>query len=156
MQSEFYPFQSDDDRLYFQFLSVSPTKTIKKAVIFTPLAEDRRQFNLALLDILPDGRLCDETISDNHDLLKVMATVSKCITDFFERYPTAQIYIEGNSPARTRLYRIIISRELSKITKIYQVYGTFGLTVEPFEPNKYYQTYLLNLKSDENDNNEKH
>ena len=34
MDLEFYPFYADDDRLYFDFLSVSPERTIRKAVIF--------------------------------------------------------------------------------------------------------------------------
>lgn len=148
MQSEFYPFQSDDSRLYFEFLSVSPARSIRKAVMFTPLSSNRA-FNLALLDILPDKTFCGQTISNNGDLEKVMATVAQCIAHFFEHYPSADIYLQGNTPTRTRLYRIIISRELQKIRKYYEIYGTIDSKLELFESNKNYELYLLRRKPDE-------
>lgn len=142
MQSEFYPFQADESRLYFDFLSVGPEKIIKKAVTFTPLSAGQI-FNLALVDVLPDGSLCDKTISNNGDLEKVMSTVIQCVARFFECYPSADIYLQGNTPARNRLYRIIMARELSIIRKYYEIYGTIDSFVEPFEANRNYQLYIL-------------
>jgi hypothetical protein len=149
MQSEFYPFQSDDDRLYFDFLSVSPEKTIRKAVFFSQLQGGLYRFNLALVDILPDGRYCDITVSNNHDIEKVLGTVAKCIEAFFEHYPSAQIYIKGSTSSRTRLYRIIFSRELPKLTENYEIYGSIDSLVEPFELNGNYTSFILKLKKNE-------
>ena len=145
MQSEFYPFQADDTRLYFDFLSVSPEKTIRKAVIFTPLSA-RKMFNLALVDVSPDGSVCDKTISNNGDFEKVMATVFQCVARFFEYYPWADVHLQANTPARNRLYRIIISKELSQIKKYYEIYGTNDSVTEPFEGEKEYHHYIIKFK----------
>lgn len=146
MDLEFYPFQADEDRLYFEFLSVSAERTIRKAVIFTPLSE-HRLFNLALVDVHPDGSFCDQTISNNGDLETIMATVIQCVAQFFEFYPRADIYIQANTPARNRLYRIIISRELPRIKKYYEIYGTIDSVAEQFEPGREYRLYTIKLKS---------
>lgn len=147
MQAESYPFQSDDDRLYFEFWSVGSRKTIRKVVLFTEFPYKKRLFNLALLDVLPDGELSDIVMSRNNlDLKKVMATVSQCIRLFLERYPDAEIKIEGNTPAKNRLYRIVLARELSNIVKYYEIYGDNGSFAEPFERNKHYKVYILKLR----------
>lgn len=145
MDLEFYPFQADEYRLYFRFLSVSPERTIRKAVIFTPLSA-RKVFNLALVDVLPHGSFCDNTISNNGDLETIMATVIQCIAQFFEFYPQATIYVQANTPARNRLYRIIISRELSRIKKYYEIYGTSDSETESFEAGKDYHHFTIKLK----------
>ncbi|WP_234670292.1 DUF6934 family protein [Dyadobacter sp. CY261] len=148
MQSEFYPFQSDDDRLYFDFFSVSYDKTITKAVVFTEFSYAKRLFNLALVDVLSDGELSDMATSGNNlDLEKVMATVSQCIRLFFEKYPDAEIQIQGNTPAKNRLYRMVITRELSNIRKYYEIYGANGPLAEPFEVGKAYKAYVLKLRT---------
>lgn len=146
MQSEFYPFESDDARLYFEFLSISPKQTIPKAVVFSPFPHPSNRFNLALADIKDDGSLCDVTVSNNHDLDKVIATVANCIVAFFEKYPTAEIYIQGSTPSRMRLYRIIFSREFRIINENYEIYGTLSRITEPFVSNKDYSSFLLKQK----------
>jgi hypothetical protein len=146
MQSEFYPFQSDDDRLYFEFLSVGPKKIIRKAVYFTLINTEVNLYNLSLVDILSDGTHCDIAVSNNGDFEKVMSTVAGCIAVFFQQYPAARIYIKGSSPSRTRLYRIVFTKELLRIRKNYELYGATESVVEPFEADKKYDVYLLNLK----------
>lgn len=153
MQSEFYPFESDDERLYFEFLSVSAEKSIRKAVLFTEFPHSSRLFNLALVDVLPNGDMSDIASSDNNlDLKKVMATVAECIRLFLIKNPDAGIQIQGNTPAKSRLYRIIIARELSNIRKYYEIYGSNGAFAEPFAINKTYMAYTLKLRRHENAN----
>ncbi|WP_426292064.1 DUF6934 family protein [Dyadobacter endophyticus] len=149
MQSEFYPFQSDDSRLYFEFLSVSPKKTIEKAVVFTLIDSNTNLFNLALVDILSDGSHSDKTVSNNGDFEKIMATVAECVGVFFRVHPAARVHVQGSTPSRNRLYRIVFARELSKIKKNYELHGLIGSLTEPFEVNKDYNVYLLKLKKDE-------
>ncbi|SEI66020.1 hypothetical protein SAMN05216327_103107 [Dyadobacter sp. SG02] len=147
MQSEFYPFQSDNDQLYFEFVSVSFERTIRKAVLFTEFPHSNGLFNLALLDVLPNGELSDIASPENNlDLEKVMSTVSECLRIFLERYPYAEIKIQGNTPAKSRLYRMVLGKELSNIQKYYEIYGDSGTVVEPFELNKTYQVYILKLR----------
>ena len=62
----------------------------------------------------------------------VMATVIQIVLRFFEKYPSKMVYIEGSTPERTRLYRIIMSRELLEIEKVFTVYGLIGNNPELF------------------------
>lgn len=153
MQSEFYPFQADDERLYFEFLNIRNERSIRKSVIFTEFPQKKRVFNLALVDVLPDGDTSDIASSDNNlDLKKVMATVAECIRLFLEKHPDAEIQIQANTPAKNRLYRIIFGREFSNIEKYYEIYGSNGAFAEPFVANKVYKVYTLKLRPDEDSN----
>lgn len=60
------------------------------------------------------------------------------------------IYVEGSTAERTRLYRIIISRELSEIEKIFTIYGLLGSDTEIFKKNQNYNAFVIALQSKEN------
>ncbi|MER0442874.1 hypothetical protein [Emticicia sp. W12TSBA100-4] len=81
---------------------------------------------------------------------KVVATVIRTMLRFFEKYPTKMIYVEGSTAERTRLYRIIISRELSEIEKIFTIYGLLGSDTEIFKKNQNYNAFVIALQSKEN------
>lgn len=143
MQSEFYPFQADDERLYFTFNSVSISKTIRKIVLFTPLEDNIQVYNLALLDVMPDGEWSDEAKSNNRDLEKVMATTIHCIFDFVKSHPNHSVYFKGNSSVRTRLYRIVITKQLLEIKKYFELYGVLDGEPESFKAGIAYEAFIL-------------
>ena len=58
-----YPFRSSEDRLTFAFQSVSPDRIIVKQVLYDPI--DNLFYNLALVDVMTDGRLADDVVSNN-------------------------------------------------------------------------------------------
>lgn len=60
------------------------------------------------------------------------------------------IYITGSTPVRTRLYRIIISKELSKIEDTFRVLGLPGSVPEVFQKNQNYQAFVISLRSKTN------
>ncbi|MFN3849876.1 MAG: DUF6934 family protein [Spirosomataceae bacterium] len=119
MKQQYYKYLRDEDCLWFEFESVSNQKTVRKIVVYTPFQDNPDVFNLALADALSDGSYSDKTVTNNEDMEKVMATVIRTMLRFFEKYPTKMVYVEGSTAERTRLYRIIISRELSEIEKIF-------------------------------------
>lgn len=143
MQSEFYPFESVNNRLHFTFKSVSSKKTIQKIVMFTPLADDAQIYNLALLDVMPDGEWSDEVKSHNLDLEKVMATTIQCIFEFIDSHPNCSVYFQGNSASKTRLYRIVITRQLSEIKKYFELYGIRNGDPELFTAGTTYEGFIL-------------
>jgi len=67
-------------------------------------------FNLALGDMLPDGRVDDSAISRNGDLGKIINTVIHIATDFLNNNPQAIVFITSASETRLRLYHRILSR----------------------------------------------
>ncbi|MFY7734415.1 MAG: DUF6934 family protein [Bacteroidia bacterium] len=127
MKQQYYKYLRDEDCLWFEFESVSNQKTVRKIVVYTPFQDNPDVFNLALADALSDGSYSDKTVTNNEDMEKVMATVIRTMLRFFEKYPTKMVSVEGSTAERTRLYRIIISRELSEIEKIFTIYGLLGL-----------------------------
>ncbi|MHA4737989.1 DUF6934 family protein [Dyadobacter sp. MSC1_007] len=147
MQSEFYPFQSKNHCQLFEFESVSEWKCIRKQVIFRALPGEPKLYNLALIDILENGDTSDAVVSDNSDMRKVMATVIHCLLRFLEYHPFASVYIRGNSASRMRLYRAIISREISEVKNILEIYGKNGTKIELFRSNTNYEAFLIKQKT---------
>lgn len=150
MKQKFYKYQSNDDFLWFEFESVSEQKTVKKVVVYTPFEDNIELFNLALADSFSDGSYSDKSVTNNDDMEKVMATVIQTLLHFFEKYPSKMVYVEGSTPERTRLYRIIISRELFQIEKIFTIYGIIDNNSEPFLPNRNYDAFVIALKNQNN------
>lgn len=150
MNEPAYPFRNTADRLSFTFKSVSSERIINKLVLYDTI--DENTVNLALIDVMPDGRLADEVVSDNQDIDKVIATVVETIFAFFETYPEKKIYFQGSDAVRTRLYRILISRELAEATKLFLIYGRrIGGDYEVFRPNLPYTGFIIELKSQSNE-----
>jgi hypothetical protein len=52
----------------------------------------------------------DFIVSNNQDSQKVLVTVAQIVLDFTKSYPNATIYANGNTPSRTRLYQMGISK----------------------------------------------
>ncbi len=150
MKNKFYNYLSDDDSLWFEFESISEKKTVKKIVVFSSFSDNPNLYNLALADVFPDGSYSDNSITNNDDMEKVMATVIQILLHFFEKHPSKKVYIEGSSAERTRLYRIIISRELPKIENVFGVYGILNNSIELFEKNKNYNGFVISLKNQNN------
>lgn len=146
MKQPFYPYESNSEGLIYEFESVSTIQTIRKIVVFSPLPENPEIFNLALGDYLQDGTISDLTVSNNSDMEKVMATVIQTMFRFFEKYPDNFLYFKGSTPQRTRLYRIIISRELSEAHKVFELYGAIDEKLEPFKENRPYDFFIIALK----------
>lgn len=89
-----------------QYFFVSEGKErIAKMVAFEPLSDDT--VNLCFGDLLPDGSIDDAAISNNGDIVKVLATVIDILRLFCSQHPDIQIYIEGSTELRTMLYERI-------------------------------------------------
>lgn len=147
MDLEFYPVTHQKSYLLFEFESISETKCIKKRVEFAVLSRTAQLYNLALTDLDHEGSTSDVVVNDNADMPKVMATVIHCLLQFLENHPLATVLVRGNSPARTRLYRAVISREISKVKNFLEIYGTDGHANEPFRINTHYEAFFIKLRS---------
>jgi len=56
------------------------------------------------------------------------------------------IQVEGNNPARTRLYQRTINKNLYEIEKIFQVLGSIGYELEEVQKNTCYDSFLFARK----------
>lgn len=149
MNEPAYPFRISDDALDYQFESVSEQRIIAKIVQFTPFADNALLYNLGLGDVLPDGTLDDSTVTNNRDMNRVMATVFRTIVVFFEHYPSKLVYFQGSDKGgvRTRLYRVLIARELDKAVELFTIYGRCANdSIEEFVPNREYIGFIFQRK----------
>lgn len=147
MKRPFYQFHSDTDALYFYFESISKQKTIKKIVGYTPIPELANGYNLGFGDLYDDGTVDDISISNNDDMEKVISTVVQTMLHFFDNYPDKFVFIEGSTPDRTRLYRIIINKELKEVKDLLNIYGFIGNKIEEFASDRPYDSFLITLKN---------
>ena len=152
MDEKTYPFTLVPGELIYEFESVSSNKTIQKAVLFTP-TENKKVFNLALVDIQEDGLFSDQVESNNGDLYTVLATIFAVVDDFLEKRPDCTVGFRGNDQRRQRLYRIVLARELPHISQKFAVYGQIPGDLQAFEANTDYVHYFIRRHSDERSKN---
>jgi hypothetical protein len=149
MNQPTYPFQrAAGNRLRFEFESVSPAKRVRKVVEYQPLDNQHRYFNLALLDQLDNGTASDLTVSNNADLVKILATVFQTMRHLFRRHPTSVVVFKGSTAGRTRLYRMAIAHSLGDVVSEFYVEGLGEETGwEPFRPNQPYVAFSVRLRN---------
>jgi hypothetical protein len=137
-----YPFEAKPIVIRYDFDSVSAEKTVLKAVVFSQLSPDI--FNVALLDVLEDGLLSDDlVVTNNQDLRTVLATVIRIIDSFLTQFTGKIVLFRGSDEHRTRLYRIVISRELHLIQEQFRVIGMMNGKLEIFTPNRPYSAFYI-------------
>jgi hypothetical protein len=110
MNIEKYPLKAESNLTFFEFISERPNGLIRKVIQFQKTNE-MNLYNLAFGDKHPEtGEIDDLSVSNNGDSEKVLATVVAALYAFFDKHPTAFVYATGSTSARTRLYRIGITR----------------------------------------------
>ncbi|MEA5459243.1 hypothetical protein VB796_09355 [Arcicella sp. LKC2W] len=144
MNQPFYDLTTLDNAQTFNFESIGKEK-IKKKILYQSTSGENF-YNLALVDILEDGSYDDTVESNNGDMEKVLATVVKSFIYFFEQNPEAIVLFKGSTESRTRLYQIVINKELDNIISRFTILGINGMKFEPFRKNKSYDGFAIALK----------
>lgn len=113
---------SSSDNLEFQFESIGPNGKIKMIVQFAE-TDNETIYNLAFGIYNNDGSVDDNTINNNSDRNKILATVATTVYEFTSRYPDKTVFFCGSTPHRTRLYRMAITLNLLELKKDFRIYG---------------------------------
>lgn len=101
-------------------------------------------FNLAFGDLdKKTGEINDSVISNNGDRDKILATIVASVYSFTNRYPTAWVYATGSTRARTRLYRMGITKYMVEIKNDFMIYGMRDSEWEMFEIGIAYEAFLV-------------
>lgn len=145
MDKPFYDFDILEDAFRYEFVSVGHLN-IKKIIVYqtTNLPDF---YSLTLADILPNGELDVFSESKNGDMEKVLATVVQTIQIFLLRYPNAKIAFSGSTPKRTRLYGIILNKEIEKVKASFQFLGLNNEGLVAFEKNQKYDRFVILKKT---------
>ena len=146
MKIERYHLKSDNRLTYFEFISIGLNGAVRKMIEFQATSTPGI-YNLAFGDKNPDTNEIDDlAISNNGDTQKVLATVVAALYAFFDKNPEAIVYATGSTPARTRLYRMGITKFYNEIQNDFYVHGQIGDKLYNFEVGKEYQGFVAQRK----------
>lgn len=146
MKVEKYHLKSDETLTYFEFISVGTKGAVRKMIEFQATTTPGL-YNLAFGDKDPvTGELNDLAVTNNGDTEKVLGTVVAALYAFFDKNPEAFVYATGSTPARTRLYRMGISKFYNEIQNDFYLFGQIGEKLYVFELGKEYDGFLARRK----------
>lgn len=146
MKLPMYPLASSDKFTTFEFTSERTKGLIHKLVRFQQ-TNVKSVYNLAFGDKdQTSGDLDDEVVSDNGDSEKVLATVVATVYAFTDQYPNAWVYATGSTKARTRLYRMGITKFLIEVKEDYEILGERTGDWEVFKKNIEYNGFFVRRK----------
>ena len=141
-----YPLRAEKSLMVYEFTSDGPRGKIQKIVKYSE-TNFKDLYNLAFGDKdQATGEINDKTISNNGDSDMVLATVVSTVYAFTEKYPDAWIFAIGSTKARTRLYKIGISKYLLEIRLDFQVFGLKDDEWVKFEKDIEYEAFLVQRK----------
>ncbi len=146
MKVDRYHLKSDESLTVFEFISVGPKGAIRKQIHFQP-TYTTGLYNLAFGDKHPDtGELDDLAVTNNGDTDKVLGTVVAALYTFLDKYPEVFVYATGSTPARTRLYRMGITRFYDEMIQDFNLYGRIAKEFYEFEIGVEYEGFLAQRK----------
>lgn len=150
-EDRYVEVESALDYKIFTFVSIGRHGNLMKIVNFDEITGYKNVFNLALGTILPNGEVDFETVANNGDRNKILATVVDIILKFIQRRPEASIFITGSDHRRTMLYQRAIAYGYNELSEVFDVYGDTSthstLTkFEFFDKTKKYSAFLIKRK----------
>ena len=145
MQRAHYPIVTSENPYVYTFISEGPKGKIAKGVFYTLVGKNL--YNLGFGDLNEDfSDLSDSSRSNNGDREKVLTTVAFTALDFTNNFPDAIIFIEGSTPARTRLYQMGILANLLEINQNFIIRGFADQIWEVFQAGRNYDAFLVSRK----------
>ena len=136
-----YELKGEKALTVFEFVSEGPNGKIPKIIKYSKTSE-KNIYNLAFGNKNDNGEIDDLVVSDNKDSEKILATVVSTAYRFSENHPERMILATGSTKARTRLYRMGISKYISEIKKDFEVFGFKDNSWHPFRKNIEYEAFL--------------
>ncbi len=130
----------------FEFTSEGPKGRIQKLIKFSETAL-KGYYNLAFGDKdIEVGDIDDRIVSNNGDSEQVLATVVSSVYMFTEVYRDVWVYATGNTKARTRLYRMGITKYIDEVEKDFYVFGQLEGEWEEFKKDMNYTAFVVKRK----------
>ena len=146
MKVDKYHLKADSKFIRFEFISEGPKGNIRKLIEFQE-TNVTGIFNLAFGDLKGNSENLDDlSISNNDDTEKILATVVSAVYAFFDKYPTVYVYATGSTKARTRLYRIGITKFHEEMKNDFYLYGQLDNEFVTFEVGIEYKAFLAQRK----------
>jgi hypothetical protein len=142
MNQPTYTVKFDTDNDYYIFESIGRYGSIFKVVAFSKIQSNVYNFGFGDYDIQTKA-IDDKSISDNGDMVKVLATVIDIALKFLSENPLIYILIEGSSQIRTQLYQRILNTYYDDLIDSHEMYGFRNGAYESFQKNVAYESFLI-------------
>jgi hypothetical protein len=140
-----YPVFASENPFIYEFFSEGPRGKIRKAVFYTKIGSNL--YNLGFGDWNEELQDVDDSNrTNNGDRDQVLATVAATAITFTNHFPDAEIFVQGSTPARTRLYQMGIGYNLLEINEHFHVRGFTDDDWEAFQHGRNYSALLINRK----------
>ena len=143
MLGETYQLHEFEDATVFWFISKGEKGNITKVILFTP--KEGNVWNLGFGDYF-EGTMHDSVISNNRDLRMVMSTVAKAAYEFFTTHPNQIIFFQPVDHRRRNLYNLIFQKRWHEISPNFNVVGWIADRKEPYNPDKIYDAFEVELR----------
>ena len=141
-----YELKAEKSLMIFEFVSEGKKGRIVKLIKFSETTL-KDFYNLAFGDKNEKtGEINDTIVSNNGDTERVLATVVAAVYAFTDGKPDSWIFATGSTNARTRLYRMGISKFLEEIQNDFSLYGQAEGEWENFRKEIEYSAYLVRRK----------
>jgi hypothetical protein len=138
-----YELKAEKSLMVFEFISEGTKGQIPKLIKYSE-TNLKDMYNLAFGDKNPEsGEIDDKTVSNNGDSEKVLATVVATVYAFSDKYPDSWIFATGSTKARTRLYRMGITRYIVEIKNDFEIFGLKDNEWEMFHKEVEYDAFLV-------------
>jgi len=141
-----YFLESDKALTTFEFVSEGLKGRVELTIQYS-LTNQRNVYNLGFGEIDQDSGVIDDTvIINNGDTQKILSTVASSVYAFIDKHPGASVLAKGSTPARTRLYRMGITLNLTEIHRDFEVYGFSEGKWHIFKVKESYEAFLVKRK----------
>jgi hypothetical protein len=141
-----YELEGTPSLLVFEFISEGTKGKIPKLIKFSETSL-KGFYNLAFGDKdTQTGEIDDIVVSNNGDSVQVLATVVSAVYAFTNVEKEAWIYATGSTKARTRLYRMGITKYFDEITQDFVIFGLKNNQWQEFEKQTEYTAFAVQRK----------
>jgi hypothetical protein len=139
---ESYEYNVDPSFHKFEFESCGPKGRIRKEAKFDHLIGN--VYNFGFGDKI-DGtdKIDDKAITNNSDMDKIFATLTKIILAFTEKFPSVTILLKGSTASRTRLYQMTIKRNWKLVETFFDVRGYQDGNIQTFKLENNYEEIFI-------------
>jgi hypothetical protein len=129
----------------FEFESCGPKGRIRKEAKFNHLYGN--VYNFGFGDkIEGTDKIDDKVVTNNFDMDKIFATLTKIILDFTEKFPGVTILVKGSTASRTRLYQMTIKRNWKLVEPFFNVRGYQDGFIQTFKLENNYEEIFINRR----------
>jgi hypothetical protein len=141
-----YELVAENTLMVYEFMSEGKKGQIPKLIKFSETSL-KGFYNLAFGDKDPEtGYINDKAVSNNGDSEQVLATIVSAVYAFTDINPDVWVYATGSTKARTRLYRMGITKYMNEAAQDFHVFGQLEGEWKPFAKGVDYSAFVVRRK----------